>query len=128
MNSAAFWFLAIEFINIMSTCLCWIVDTNVWIVFNIRELQSLLRNQFFWIKLPSLITTNKLTLLLLKYKLNNLTNILLPEMHTFYLLNYFTVLMTPWTIISSYITNYWTYCYIYHITLFNYIYNFNWSL
>nr|QTT61028.1 cytochrome c oxidase subunit 1 [Euplotes aediculatus] len=127
MNSAAFWFLPS---SLLTLCQLVCVDRRYQRMnsFNIRELQSLLRNQFFFeLNLPSLITTNKLTLLLLKYKLNNLTNILLPEMHTFYLLNYFTVLMTPWTIVSSYITNYWTYCYIYHITLFNYIYNFNWS-
>lgn len=77
--------------------------------FNVRELQSLLRNQFFFeLNLPSIITTDKVSLLLLKYKLNNLTSVLLPEMHTFYLLNYFSILSTPVSIVSLYIVNYIT--------------------
>lgn len=53
--------------------------------FNMRELQSLLRNQFFFeLNLPTMITQNRPISLLLRYKLNNLTTIVLPEMHSFY--------------------------------------------
>ena len=108
MNSAAFWFLPS---SLLTLCQLVCVDRRYQRMnsFNVRELQSLLRNQFFFeLNLPSLITTDKISLLLLKYKLNNLTNILLPEMHTFFLVNYFSILFTPISVISLYMINYWT--------------------
>lgn len=87
MNSAAFWFLPA---SLLTLCQLVCIDRRYQRMncFNVRELQSLLRNRFFFEINNTLVhTTNTLQTLLIRYKLNNLTLSAVPELHTYFLLH-----------------------------------------